>query len=141
MTTSLSDNNTNPLSTLTFTDDPELLGEMYNRPGKKDYDITTEILPVVYDWVISRVSFSIQGKLASQAQKDLLLSYFLRRNTVGFTWTAYGNSAITATGLTFTGFTSTTRNVWIDNLSIQKVGGTENPFWTYTMMLGMGRIL
>lgn len=136
MTTTLSDTNTSPLGTLTFDPEPDFIITNYQRNPKDGIDvfpIAESTVTQYLDLKSSSIKYSLMGAILSQTVKDLLEEYFIKQNKTGFRLTIPRNqSSGTAP------FNTTYRTIWIESISLNDVGGTQKPYWIYTIIFTLG---
>jgi len=136
MVVTLTDTNTSPLGTLTLDPEPDRITSNYARVPTDGIDILALVdisVPSIYDYKATSIEYIIAGAILSQSVKDLLEEYIIKKNVSGYRLTLPRNqSSGTAP------FDETYRTVWITNVSLIDIGGTEKPYWLYNISFVIG---
>lgn len=131
MTTTLEDTNASPLSTITFSPEPDNIFGNFSRVGEKGekvFNYSTETLQGNYDMKLSAFIYTLHVAVKDSATFNLLTEYFLKENKTGFKLTIPNKPTTVGEP-----FNHSYLLVSMPAFTHVDIGGTEKPYYLVTL--------
>lgn len=131
MTTTLEDNNASPLSTITFSPEPDVITGGFSRvpqKGEKIFDYSTTTRQGYIDLKTTVFVYTLNIVIKTQAMLNLITEYKLKENKTGFKLTIPRKPTTTGEP-----FNHSYMLVIMEGFNYVDIGGTEKPYFLATL--------